>query len=154
MNTTRWWNIAIILLLSQVAYAQSSVWEYQQVVDNITDEVTHAAFTRGIDSMLMIGCVDNSVEVLATLDVFETASVTQRTITHRFDTQNPVTSFWFTLESGGWWVGGEEALNFARHASKAYTLVLTADNTTKEFSLKGSQAALKKVAQACPVLRL
>ena len=154
MNTIRWWNIVLVLFLAPQAHAQSSVWEYQQVVDQITNQVTHTAFTRGVDSMLMIGCLDNKLEVLATLDVSETGSLTQRIITHSFDTQTPVTSFWFSLVSGGSWVGGDEALEFARHALTAKTLVIKADNTTKTFSLKGSHAALKKVAQACPVLRL
>jgi len=129
------------------------VWEYQQVVDDITNEVTHAAFTRGDNSMLMIGCSGNDVEVLATLDVSETGGGSPRTMTHSFDTHNPVTGSWSTLESGGSWVGGEEALEFARHTANAHTLMITDDNATKKFSLKGSHAALKNVAQECPALR-
>ena len=86
--------------------------------------------------------------------MFETGSATERTITHSFDTQPPVTSSWLALESGGSWVGGEKALDFARQAAHAHSLIITAGNKAKTFSLKGSQAALKKVAQACPALRL
>ncbi len=157
-------TVVIVLLIgTQMVYAQADMWTFSKDVDRMTDEAKQLSAASPIsgavpggekDSTVIIKCVpkDTHLSVSLTLGKFDEPSGQESIIpvTYRFDKQKAVTRSWRNKIYSEWYeIYGDHAIEFARQAAKGTTVLFERGDDGKivEFSLKGAERALKNVAR-------
>ena len=139
------------LALGSTAVAESTNWRVSETVNPLDDTVSLTAQTTiDNEAALVVGCSRGMMFVGVQASLFDFKIGDLRQVAWRIDSDEAIRQSWQNSSKGGAAVYDEPALNMAKRMRDAERrIVIASGGNTRQFSVRGSTAAIARVLAHC-----